>query len=487
LAQPPSYTPAADFSEDEVDAAGGRSTVSTAALDAEFAGVATSIRAIRANLSLNQRDDGEIRDERVKLFTLASDVKALLTIGGSAATRTYSAWQTATLYTVGVSIVVESGNTYICAVSHASGTFATDLAAVKWVLVALGSGALASGMPFTPTATLSATDVQAAINESDTENRAALAAAVAAYAAVGGAALVGTQQADTGAVARTQQSKNSDIVSRLDYGSDADFNAAKVGKPSIDSTGRFRAPTLIIGTEEISGATLRDAVVVGRNIVGATNCHDFAARSQLSGVSDAGTFGAFDCTVSLSGTNDQNHLYSFQDRVQLAQSGPGQVRDSAGFMSQAQISGGRILRRYGMFIDPIVVSGGAVVEQQIGLLINHQTGATANVGLNLGQTDATGWAIYAAGGGKSHHLGQFGFGTEPDSGTGVHIAGNGRTVALRIDATSGGYGIYAPTSGDKHYLRGPVSLGLDSNPGTVPLTVTTRTTLPTRLPSSPAT
>ena len=48
------------------------------------------------------------------------------------------AWVTATAYTVG-DVVENGGTTYICIVAHTSGTFATDLSAVKWQLVATAS------------------------------------------------------------------------------------------------------------------------------------------------------------------------------------------------------------------------------------------------------------------------------------------------------------------------------------------------------------
>lgn len=45
------------------------------------------------------------------------------------------AWLTATAYGLG-DLVLESGSTYICIVAHTSGTFATDLTAVKWSIFA---------------------------------------------------------------------------------------------------------------------------------------------------------------------------------------------------------------------------------------------------------------------------------------------------------------------------------------------------------------
>lgn len=45
-----------------------------------------------------------------------------------------SAWNTSTVYAVG-SLVTNGGGTYFCLLAHTSGTFATDLAALKWVAV----------------------------------------------------------------------------------------------------------------------------------------------------------------------------------------------------------------------------------------------------------------------------------------------------------------------------------------------------------------
>jgi hypothetical protein len=172
MSQPPAYQPQTDFSTEERDNVGGRSTVRTAALDTEFDNVAATLSAVRANMALNQRDDGEIRDGRVKLFTLASDVLALLTSYGA---TPRGAWATATQYNV-KDLVTQGGNTYLAVVAHVAGVFAADLAAGKWLLFSLGSAPGASQVTFTPTVGVSATNVQAAIEELDAEYRAAVAA-----------------------------------------------------------------------------------------------------------------------------------------------------------------------------------------------------------------------------------------------------------------------------------------------------------------------
>lgn len=57
---------------------------------------------------------------------------------GPAAWQAPAAWATATAYSASdpKSVVTKDGSTYVCATSHTSGVFATDLAAAKWTLIA---------------------------------------------------------------------------------------------------------------------------------------------------------------------------------------------------------------------------------------------------------------------------------------------------------------------------------------------------------------
>jgi hypothetical protein len=232
-----------------------------------------------------------------------------------------------------------------------------------------------------------------------------------------------------------------DLIIRSDYGSDAAFNAAKVGKTSIDSTLRMRSKSFISGDEEISGATVRDGFVVGRNLVGDTNCHGFADRTIISGVTDGGFHGAFDSTVRLEGTHNQNHLYSFQDRATYAGGVGGVLQNSAGFISQAVHSGaGTILDRIGYLVDPMAVMGGGAITSQRGFAVNHLGSAASNVGFWTGQTAATGYAFHAAGGGKSYHLGKFGLGVDPSIGALDFAGSGGVTGFLTSDASSVTFG-----------------------------------------------
>lgn len=214
MAQPPAYTPQTDFSTDESNNVGGRSTVRTAMLDAEMSALNVTLDALLANLALIQRDDGQLRDTTVRLFTLSADVLALLASYGA---TPRGAWLTATAYAL-KDLVSQSGNTYIAVTAHTSGVFATDLAADKWLLFSLNAAPSATQVTFTPTATLAATNAQTAIAEADTENRALSAAAAAAATALDvalrgdlastsdaakGDALIGVKRAETNAVGRT--------------------------------------------------------------------------------------------------------------------------------------------------------------------------------------------------------------------------------------------------------------------------------------------
>ena len=101
-------------------------------LDAEFNAVKTTLDGALTNLAKIQRDDGALSNSSVTLTQLASDV--LTYFGDLTAWTIRGAWATATAYAVG-NLITQSGNTYVCVVAHTSGTFAVDLAAVKWITI----------------------------------------------------------------------------------------------------------------------------------------------------------------------------------------------------------------------------------------------------------------------------------------------------------------------------------------------------------------
>jgi len=164
--QAPPYTPTTDFSDDESNNTGGRSTVRCDRLDSELQNISSSINTGNANLAILQRDDGALRDGVVSPSSLSSATKAFVL---ATKWNARGIWATATAYAAN-DMVEFGGASYICVSPHTSAVFATDRAAGLWQIFLTAS--VASAIAFTPTPTVGATDIQSAINEVDIENRA---------------------------------------------------------------------------------------------------------------------------------------------------------------------------------------------------------------------------------------------------------------------------------------------------------------------------
>lgn len=131
MPQPTAYTRQADFTSFE---ASNPSTPKRGEdLDAEFDALKVTTDGIRSNLALIQADDGSLKNESVHPDAFDEDALALM--GGSWAPR--GAWATATLYEAS-DVVSKDSDSYVCAVEHTSGTFNTDLAAGKWIVLGVG-------------------------------------------------------------------------------------------------------------------------------------------------------------------------------------------------------------------------------------------------------------------------------------------------------------------------------------------------------------
>lgn len=163
--QPTPYSPSANFAQDEANGVGGRSTVKTSSLDAQFSALSTTLGQVLSNLALIQRDDGALLDAVVRVHTLSSDV---LTLMASTTFTVRGAWVGGTAYAKG-DVVLQNAIVYVCFIAHTANVFATDLAAGDWG--ALTTSSNASTTSFAPTTTIAATTVQAAIQELDNEVR----------------------------------------------------------------------------------------------------------------------------------------------------------------------------------------------------------------------------------------------------------------------------------------------------------------------------
>lgn len=129
MAQPPPYVRAHNFSD--FSASNPNDQQSGVWLDDELNAVKQTTDALNANIALLQKDDGTLFNGIVTYDSLSAATKALL---GSTMTPRGD-WVTAHSY-VALDLVTHSGATYVCVTAHTSGTFATDLAAFKWILFA---------------------------------------------------------------------------------------------------------------------------------------------------------------------------------------------------------------------------------------------------------------------------------------------------------------------------------------------------------------
>jgi hypothetical protein len=100
-------------------------------LDAEYDAIKVTLDGVLRSILLIQRDDGALRNQSVRMDTLAPDV--IVTLGAGTAWRVRGAWATGEVY-VTSDVVTEGTGTFVCATSHTAGAdFDTDKAAGKWV------------------------------------------------------------------------------------------------------------------------------------------------------------------------------------------------------------------------------------------------------------------------------------------------------------------------------------------------------------------
>lgn len=123
---PNPYARAIDFSADL------GSATNNAGINTELDNLGTALNAILTSLQQIQRSDTNLANQSVHVNALNGAVLALL---GSTAFQIKGDWVTSTAYVIG-DLVAESGSSYVCAIAHTSGVFATDLAAGDWILLA---------------------------------------------------------------------------------------------------------------------------------------------------------------------------------------------------------------------------------------------------------------------------------------------------------------------------------------------------------------
>lgn len=172
------------------------------------------------------------------------------------------------------------------------------------------------------------------------------------------------------------------------------------------------APRILVGNNPVTGHSIKDGVVVSRSMLGATDAHAFTDKTIMDKVTDAGTYGAFDSVVELRGANRQNHIYSFQDRINYA--GTNVLESTGGFLSRPVHSGtGEILIRTAVDIADVSVTGGGTVDKNVGIFIRNLASGKTNTALVMSQS--RGYGLYSSGVAPSYHRSDmlFGVGSGP--------------------------------------------------------------------------
>lgn len=222
--------------------------------DAEANADVATINQLCTNIGLIQRDDGAIKNQAVHQDAFST---AALTLIASDFTPR-GLWVTATAYVVG-DIVQNSTASYLCSTAHTSGTFNTDYTAGKWIILGSTPTTAASGVANTPAGNIVATDVQAALNELDTE-KAVLAGSSSQLFSV--AAATGANHAP-----RASQVQNNSLWFAVAAGT-ADAMTATISTGAITAlVDGFQISIRAFGTNTLTNPTLN--LTLGSTATGA--------------------------------------------------------------------------------------------------------------------------------------------------------------------------------------------------------------------------
>lgn len=291
MSQPTPYTPSTDFSQQEANNASGRSTVNTAALDAEFAAIDITLDQTLANLQLLQRDDGRLKDTIVEIHTLDQGVLNLM--GGW---ELKGAWLTATDYAVN-DLVSAGEYTYVCHTAHTSGIAFVDTNWTRFGFAGSADAAIAAAQA----------------------NASAASAATSASTATTGAGTATTKAAE--ASASSIAASNSAILSASSANSasisatSAANSAAAAASSSGVSHGDLASTSPTLGAALVGGI-IADAVTL---LVPSQYASISAALSYLASKTIArgvtATIQVADGTHSFSSTVSLNHPQGSQIRL----------------------------------------------------------------------------------------------------------------------------------------------------------------------------
>jgi len=365
MAQPTPYEPTFDFTDFQL--ANPSDPLPADEIDIQLSLLSTFSQEVCNNLAKIQRDDGALANNLVTLESLSA---SLATLMGLDKFTTGGAWLTGTAYGVGVVVSTTTG-TYVSAVAHTSGVFATDYAAGKWLLLAT-TGA-SSAASFTATGAVAPANGMY-LPAADTLGFSAASLDVLRLSSVALAANY----------FRMQNSAGTDPLSLLAAGSGANIDIALIPK----GTGRVTAPELALtaplsvangGTGGTTQATARAGLGLA---TGATTTVGSAATANI------GTSGAN--VPLLNGTNTWSGAQDLSgcSAVSVPTATPGDNTTKAASTA---------------FVSAAVAAAAAVVLQKhiVGLLVSALTGnsTTATASISAGQaTDAANTVMLASSG-----------------------------------------------------------------------------------------
>lgn len=185
MSQPTPYTPTTDFSQQEANNASGRSTVNTAALDAEFANIETTLDQTLDNLQKIQRDDGKLKDLAVGVNALSPEILNLM--GGFRIVGN-GVWEASIAYQV-KDLASDENSNYVCIEAHTSGatfdpqywarfgfTIGSDVSDAAASAAASAAAALSSANAAATSATNSANSATASANSASASSASAASA-----------------------------------------------------------------------------------------------------------------------------------------------------------------------------------------------------------------------------------------------------------------------------------------------------------------------
>lgn len=155
--------------------------------DAELNAVETTLDGLCVNIGLIQRDDGALKNESVHPDSLSPATKILM----ASTWLPRGLWLTATAYAL-KDVVEQAGASYVCAVAHTSGTFSNDKNDGKWVFLSGAVVTAASATSLVPAGGVASSNVQAAIEELDSEKAPKASPTFTGTVTIGGVTLTPT-------------------------------------------------------------------------------------------------------------------------------------------------------------------------------------------------------------------------------------------------------------------------------------------------------